>query len=87
VRGYNVGELAASRSFAEGAAEVRVPVAGKTVYGFYEYGTDLGSSKLVKGNPTEYYRRAGRCNAACPLRRFRPCLLSCYWCLLLLPCT
>lgn len=61
VRGYNVGELAACRSFLEGAAELRVPVLGKTVYAFYEYGTDLGSSKLVKGNPTEYYRRAGRC--------------------------
>ena len=60
VRGYNVGELAASRSFAEGALELRVPVAGKTVYAFYEAGTDLGSSKHVKGNPTEYYRRAGR---------------------------
>ena len=60
VRGYNVGELAACRSFLEGAAELRVPVAGKTVYAFYEHGTDLGSSKAVKGNPTEYYRRAGR---------------------------
>ncbi|BDA41547.1 Protein TOC75, chloroplastic [Coccomyxa sp. Obi] len=59
VRGYNVGELAACRSFLEGAVELRVPVLGKHVYGFYEYGTDLGSSKLVKGNPTEYYRRAG----------------------------
>jgi hypothetical protein len=59
VRGYNVGELAACRSFLEGAVELRVPVLGKHVYAFYEYGTDLGSSKLVKGNPTEYYRRAG----------------------------
>ncbi len=29
------------------------------VYGFYEWGSDLGSSKAVRGNPTEYYRRAG----------------------------
>ena len=56
VRGYNVGELAACRSFLETAAELRVPVAGKHIYGFYEFGTDLGSSKHVKGNPTEYYR-------------------------------
>ena len=59
VRGYNVGELAACRSFLETAAELRLPVFGKHVYGFYEFGTDLGSSKHVKGNPTEYYRRAG----------------------------
>lgn len=59
VRGYNVGELAACRSFVETAAELRVPVAGKHVYAFYEFGSDLGSSKHVKGNPTEYYRRAG----------------------------
>lgn len=30
------------------------------VYGFYEAGTDLGSSPEVRGNPTEYYRRVGR---------------------------
>ena len=54
-----MGELAACRSFLETAAELRVPVLGKQVYGFYEFGTDLGSSKAVKGNPTEYYRRAG----------------------------
>ena len=67
-----MGELAACRSFLEGAAELRVPVLGKTVYAFYEYGTDLGSSKLVKGNPTEYYRRAGRwgsnlCGSICKM--------------------
>ncbi len=29
------------------------------VFAFYETGSDLGSSHLVKGNPTEYFRRAG----------------------------
>ena len=30
------------------------------VYAFAEHGTDLGSSKDVKGNPTEFFRRAGQ---------------------------
>lgn len=30
------------------------------VYGFVEHGNDLGSSKDVKGNPTEFFRRAGQ---------------------------
>eukprot|EP00850_Spirogloea_muscicola_P013704 SM000094S24721 [mRNA] locus=s94:538502:542137:+ [translate_table: standard] len=38
---------------------IRVPVRGTHVYGFVEYGTDLGSSKDVRGNPTEFFRRAG----------------------------
>ena len=60
VRGYNIGELAASRRFVEAAAELRVPIFGRQVYGFCELGSDLGSSKEVSGNPTEYYRRIGR---------------------------
>lgn len=28
-------------------------------YAFVEYGMDLGSSKDVKGNPTEFFRRVG----------------------------
>eukprot|EP00951_Prasinocladus_malaysianus_P046605 scaffold647816_cov20-Prasinocladus_malaysianus.AAC.1 len=32
---------------------------GHHVYGFYEFGSDLGSSKELRGNPTEYFRRAG----------------------------
>lgn len=59
VRGFNVGELAACRRFAETAVELRVPVLGRQLFAFYEHGTDLSSSKLVRGNPTEYYRRAG----------------------------
>ncbi|GBG61930.1 hypothetical protein CBR_g26093 [Chara braunii] len=59
VRGYNVGELAACRRFLELAAELRYPIMGKHVYGFYEYGTDLNSSKDVRGNPTEFFRRVG----------------------------
>jgi hypothetical protein len=42
------------------AAELRVPVKTTHVYGFAEYGTDLGSSKDVRGNPTEFFRRAGK---------------------------
>lgn len=60
MRGYNIGELASCRRFVEAAAEVRVPVLGQQAYAFYEMGTDLGSSKEVSGNPTEYYRRVGR---------------------------
>ena len=46
------------------ATEVRVPVPlmKKTqtqLYAFAEHGTDLRSSKDVKGNPTEFFRRAG----------------------------
>ena len=44
VRGYNVGELAACRRFAEAAAELRVPLLGQQVFAFAEYGSDLGSS-------------------------------------------
>lgn len=59
VRGYNVGELAACRRYAEAAAELRVPVLGQQLFAFAEYGSDLGSSGEVRGNPTLYYRRAG----------------------------
>lgn len=59
VRGYNIGELATCRRFVEAAVEVRVPVFGQQAYAFYEMGSDLGSSKEVAGNPTEYYRRVG----------------------------
>jgi hypothetical protein len=44
VHGYNVGELAACRRFAEAAAELRVPLLGQQVFAFAEYGSDLGSS-------------------------------------------
>ncbi|WOL01990.1 hypothetical protein Cni_G10709 [Canna indica] len=59
VRGYNMGELGACRNLLELAAEVRVPVKNTHVYLFAEHGTDLGSSKDVKGNPTEFFRRVG----------------------------
>ncbi|KAE8808315.1 protein TOC75, chloroplastic [Hordeum vulgare] len=59
VRGYGMGELGASRNVLEVAGEVRVPVKNTYVYGFAEHGTDLGSSKDVKGNPTEFFRRVG----------------------------
>lgn len=29
------------------------------IYAFAEHGNDLGSSKDVKGNPTEFFHRAG----------------------------
>jgi outer membrane protein assembly factor BamA len=59
IRGYSIGEVAAARRFVEMSAELRVPVLGQHVYGFYEFGSDLGSSKELRGNPTEYFRRAG----------------------------
>ncbi|KAG2561269.1 hypothetical protein PVAP13_8KG150000 [Panicum virgatum] len=46
------------------ATELRVPVSvmdkQAQVYAFAEHGTDLGSSKDVEGNPTEFFQRAGR---------------------------
>lgn len=59
VRGYNMGELGACRNFVELASELRVPIMNTHTYGFVEYGSDLGSSKDVRGNPTEFFRRAG----------------------------
>ncbi|KAL6519605.1 putative translocon at the outer envelope membrane of chloroplasts 75-III [Orobanche minor] len=59
VRGYNMGELGAARNILEVAAELRIPVTSTHAYVFAEHGTDLGSSKYVKGNPTEVYRRMG----------------------------
>ncbi|KAH9622618.1 hypothetical protein KSS87_019249 [Heliosperma pusillum] len=60
VRGYNMGELGAARNILEVAAELRIPVRNTHVYAFVEHGNDLGSSKDVKGNPTEVYRRVGQ---------------------------
>lgn len=66
VRGYAPGELGACRRFAELAAEVRMPLKNftpklpGTAYAFAEYGSDLGSGRSLAGNPTEYYRKAGR---------------------------
>ncbi|WCJ20483.1 Protein TOC75 chloroplastic [Euphorbia peplus] len=60
VRGYNMGELGAARNILEVGAELRVPVRNTHVYAFAEHGNDLGSSKDVKGNPTEVYRRMGQ---------------------------
>ncbi|CAL9058522.1 protein TOC75-3, chloroplastic-like [Musa acuminata AAA Group] len=59
VRGYNMGELGACRNILELATELRIPVKNTHVYLFAEHGNDLGSSKDVKGNPTEFFRRAG----------------------------
>ncbi|GAA0170438.1 hypothetical protein LIER_24693 [Lithospermum erythrorhizon] len=59
VRGYNMGELGAARNILELAAELRIPVRNTHVYAFAEHGNDLGTSKDVKGNPTEVYRRMG----------------------------
>ncbi|CAK8576092.1 unnamed protein product [Lathyrus sativus] len=60
VRGYNMGEIGAARNILELAAEIRIPIKGTHVYAFAEHGTDLGSSKDVKGNPTVVYRRMGK---------------------------
>jgi len=61
VRGYTIGELASARTFAELAAEVRVqiPTTRHQAYGFFEHGTDLGSADSVKGNPTQFLKKAG----------------------------
>ncbi|XP_044505110.1 protein TOC75-3, chloroplastic-like [Mangifera indica] len=59
VRGYNMGELGAARNILELGAEIRIPVRNTHMYAFAEHGNDLGSSKDVKGNPTEVYRRMG----------------------------
>lgn len=65
VRGYSPGELGACRRFVEAAAEVRLPMKNwsdklpGTLYGFAEFGTDLGSSRSLPGAPTEFYRKAG----------------------------
>ncbi|TQE00443.1 hypothetical protein C1H46_013951 [Malus baccata] len=63
VRGYNMGEIGAARNILELAAELRIPVKGTHVYAFAEHGNDLGTSKEVKGNPTEVYRRLGHGSA------------------------
>lgn len=46
------------------ATELRVPVTvmgqQALVYAFVEHGNDLGSSKDVEGNPTEFFKRAGQ---------------------------
>lgn len=54
-----MGELASARYFVEGAAEVRLPLKGRTLYAFAETASDLGSSQSVLGNPTLYYKRPG----------------------------
>uniref|UniRef100_A0A0D9XNE5 Uncharacterized protein n=1 Tax=Leersia perrieri TaxID=77586 RepID=A0A0D9XNE5_9ORYZ len=63
VRGYSMGELGATRNLLEVATELSVPITVKKkhaqLYAFAEHGTDLGSSKDVKGNPTEFFRRVG----------------------------
>ncbi|KAJ0979535.1 hypothetical protein J5N97_015009 [Dioscorea zingiberensis] len=59
VRGYNMGELGACRNILELATELRFPVLNTHMYAFAEHGTDLGSSKDVKGNPTEFFRKVG----------------------------
>jgi hypothetical protein len=61
VRGFTLGELGAARRILEAGVELRVPVPvlNQHVYGFYEYGSDLGSSKDVTGNVTEWLRRPG----------------------------
>ncbi|CAI7847082.1 unnamed protein product [Closterium sp. NIES-53] len=41
------------------AGEIRVPVKTTHAYAFAEMASDLGSSGMVSGNPTEFFRRAG----------------------------
>ena len=41
------------------ATEVRVPVGGQQAYVFGYFGTDLGSSEAVMGNPTRFFAKPG----------------------------
>ena len=41
------------------SGELRVPVMKTHAYGFVDYGTDLGSSESVRGDPTHFFSRAG----------------------------
>lgn len=61
-RGYSVGELGAARSFLETAVELRLPIPVLKTHGFifWEQCSDLCSSSSVSGNPTEFFRRAGK---------------------------
>lgn len=81
VRGYNVGELASARRVFEGAVEVRVPVPklNTHAYAFLEHGTDLGSSKDVVGNPTEYFRKAGSGSSAGVGLKLAAVRTECIW--------
>ncbi|CAH1439220.1 unnamed protein product [Lactuca virosa] len=42
------------------ATKLRIPVRSTHVYLFADHVNDLGSSKYVKGNPKEVYRRMGQ---------------------------
>jgi len=61
-RGYTVGELGVARTFVETALELRVPIPLLKTHAFcfWEGCSDLGSGGTISGNPTEYYRRAGK---------------------------
>ena len=59
MRGYQVGEVAAARAFLEGAVELRLPIKGRRLYTFAEGASDLGTSKLVLGDPTGYFDKPG----------------------------
>lgn len=61
VRGYTLGELASARTYAEVAVEARaqLPMTRHQVFAFAEHGTDMGSAEAVKGNPTQFLKKAG----------------------------
>lgn len=61
-RGYSVGEIGVSRSVLESALEIRLPIPCVNTHAFlfWETCSDLNSSSKVLGNPTEFYRRAGK---------------------------
>lgn len=60
IRGYERGDVAVSRSFALASAEYRFPLFNP-VSGvlFADYGTDLGGSDGVLGNPTALFNKPG----------------------------
>ena len=58
-RAFDYAELGLARRALEVSSEVRYPVLGRPIYAFYDYVTDLNSSKEVRGNPTEYFHKLG----------------------------
>jgi outer membrane protein insertion porin family len=68
VRGFSPGELGAGRSFLQGTAEYRFPIANLTVLEyniplgggiFVDYATDLGTGDDVEGEPAEVRDKPG----------------------------
>ena len=61
VRGFEQGKVGIGKSYALASAEYRFPILNETIGGtlFADYGTDLGSSSGVIGNPGLQRNRSG----------------------------